>query len=157
MLILCLTYLVISKTYVHVTRNWDGQVHLVKDKTGGQQGDPLEMLIFNLTIHHLWGQVLPKFEETRTVGHTDDGYIKVKLSVVLQVLVDLKTVFKTGTSLEFNVSKTIILPKDITQEVAFDVEHSILTTGPRLKHLTTNVTLPSFCPEGFIGIGVYSG
>jgi hypothetical protein len=37
--------------------DWDGQVHLAKDKTGGHQGDPLEMLIFNLTIHHLWGQV----------------------------------------------------------------------------------------------------
>ncbi len=24
--------------------DWDGQVHLAKDKTGGQQGDPLEML-----------------------------------------------------------------------------------------------------------------
>jgi hypothetical protein len=29
----------------------------VKDKTGGQKGDPLEMWIFNLTIHHLWGRV----------------------------------------------------------------------------------------------------
>jgi hypothetical protein len=27
--------------------DWDGQVHLAKGKTGGQQGDPLEMLIFN--------------------------------------------------------------------------------------------------------------
>jgi hypothetical protein len=33
--------------------DWDGQVHLDKGKTGGQQGDPLEMLIFNLTIHHV--------------------------------------------------------------------------------------------------------
>jgi hypothetical protein len=33
--------------------DWDGQVHLAKGKTGGQQGDHLEMLIFNLTIHHL--------------------------------------------------------------------------------------------------------
>ena len=33
--------------------DWDGQVHLTKGKTVGQQGDPLEMLIFNLTIHHL--------------------------------------------------------------------------------------------------------
>jgi hypothetical protein len=41
--------------------DWDGQVHLAKGKTGGQQGDPLEMLIFNLTIHHLWGRVLAKF------------------------------------------------------------------------------------------------
>ena len=27
--------------------DWDGQVQLAKGKTGGQQGDPLEMLIFN--------------------------------------------------------------------------------------------------------------
>jgi hypothetical protein len=33
--------------------DWDGQIHLAKGKTGGQQGDPLEMLIFNLTIHNL--------------------------------------------------------------------------------------------------------
>ena len=46
---------------------WDGQVHLVKGKTGGQQGDPLEMLIFNLTIHHLWGRVLSKFPGARVV------------------------------------------------------------------------------------------
>ncbi len=40
--------------------DWDGQVQLAKDKTGGQQGDPLEMLIFKLTIHNLWGRVLAK-------------------------------------------------------------------------------------------------
>ena len=33
--------------------DWDGQVHLAKGKTGGLEGHPLEMLIFNLTIHHL--------------------------------------------------------------------------------------------------------
>ena len=58
--------------------DWDGNVHLTKGKTGGQQGDPLEMLVFNLTIHHLWGRVLEKFPE---VAYTDDGYIKGKLSV----------------------------------------------------------------------------
>ncbi len=41
--------------------DWDGQVHIVKGQTGGQQGDPLEMLIFNLTVHHIWGRVLVKF------------------------------------------------------------------------------------------------
>jgi hypothetical protein len=34
--------------------DWDGQVHLAKGKTGGQQGDPLEMLIFNLTGFCVW-------------------------------------------------------------------------------------------------------
>ena len=47
--------------------DWDGQVHLPKDKAGGHQGDSLEMLIFgsifNLTIHHLWGRVLAKFQD----------------------------------------------------------------------------------------------
>ena len=89
--------------------DWDGQVHLVKGKTGGQQGDPLEMLIFNLTIHHLWGRVLAKFQEARAVAYADDGYIKAKLSVALQVLAELKVVFKADAGLELNVSKTSIL------------------------------------------------
>ena len=29
-------------------------------KTGGQQGDPLEMIAFCLSIHHLWGRTLAK-------------------------------------------------------------------------------------------------
>ena len=63
--------------------DWDGQVHVAKGKTGGQQGDPLEMLAFNLTIHHLWGRVLSKFPGARAVAYADDGYIKAKLSVAL--------------------------------------------------------------------------
>ena len=74
--------------------DWDGQVHIAKGKTGGQQGDPLEMLIFNLTVHHIWGQVLAKFQGSRVVAYPDDGYIKGKLSVSLQVLVELKRVLK---------------------------------------------------------------
>jgi hypothetical protein len=53
---------VIIKIDISNAFNWDGQVHLAKGKTGEQQGDPLEMLIFNLTIHHLWGRVLAKFQ-----------------------------------------------------------------------------------------------
>ena len=56
--------------------DWDGQVQLAKGKTGGQQGDPLEMLIFNLTILHLWGRVPAKFPEARAIAYADDGYIK---------------------------------------------------------------------------------
>jgi hypothetical protein len=63
--------------------DWNGQVHLAKGKTGGQQGEPLEMLIFNLTIHHLWGRVLAKFQEARSITYADDGYSKAKLSVTL--------------------------------------------------------------------------
>jgi hypothetical protein len=48
--------------------DWDGQFHLVKDKTGGQQGDPLEILVFNLTTLHLWGRVLAKEARAAACG-----------------------------------------------------------------------------------------
>jgi hypothetical protein len=137
--------------------DWDGQVHLAKGKTGGQQGDPLEMLIFNLTIHHLWGRVLAKFQEARAIAYADDGYIKAKLSIALQVLAELKAVFKEDAGLELNVSKTSILPKGVTQQVAFDVAQGIITVSPVLTHLSADLALDSFCPEGFVGIGVPIG
>ena len=125
--------------------DWDGQVHLTKDKTGGHQGDPLEMLIFNLTIHHLWGRVLAKFQEARAVAYTDDGYIKVKLSVALQVLAELNVVFKTDAGLELNVSKTSILPsKGVTAQAAFDMTQTIIQATPTLTHLSNDVLLDSF-------------
>jgi hypothetical protein len=63
------------------------------------------------------------FQEARAIGYEDDGYIKTKLpeSVVLQVLDELQRVLKEDTGLEFNVSKTSILPKGTTQQVVFDV------------------------------------
>ena len=67
------------------------------------------MLIFNLTIHHLWGRVLEKFQEARAIA--DDGYIKAKLSVSLQVLSELKHVLKEDAGLELNVNKTSVLPR----------------------------------------------
>ena len=125
--------------------DWDGQVHLAKGKTGGQQGDPLEMLIFNLTIHHLWGRVLAKFQEARAVAYADDGYIKAKLSVALQVLAELKVVFKADAGLELNVSKTSILPsKGVTDQAVFDMTQTIMQETPTIAHLSNDVLLDSF-------------
>ena len=112
--------------------DWDGQVHLAKGKTGGQQGDPLEMLVFNLTIHHLWGRVLSKFPGARAVAYADDGYIKAKLSVALQVLAELKRVLKEDAGLELNVAKTSVLPKGVSQQAAFDVAQNIIQATPTL-------------------------
>ena len=131
--------------------DWDGQVHLAKGKTGGHQGDPLEMLIFNLTIHHLWVRVLAKFQEARAIAYADDGYIKAKLSIALQVLAEFKAVFKADAGLELNVSKTSILPpKGVTHQVVFDVAQGIITVSPALTHLSDDLTLATFCPEGFV-------
>ncbi len=131
-------------------------MHVAKGKTGGQQGDPLEMLIFNLTVHHIWGRVLAKFQGARAVAYADDGYIKGKLSVVLQVLAELKRVLKEDSGLELNISKTAVLSKTITQQALFDVAH-VFINSPQLIHLSRVLSLDSFRPDGFVGIGVPIG
>ena len=93
------------------------------------------MLIFNLTIHHLWGRVLAKYPQARVLAYADDGYMKTKLSVALQVLAELKHVLKEDAGLDLNVSKTSILPKGVTQQAAFNVAHSIISNSPALTPL----------------------
>ena len=39
----------------------------------------------------------------------------------------------------------------------FDAAHSIINNSPALTQLRGDVSLASFCPEGFIGIGVPIG
>ena len=68
-------------------------------KTGGQKGDPVEMIAFCLSIHHLWGRTLAKhYQDACAVAYTDDGYIKAKLSVALEVLSDIKHVLREDLS-----------------------------------------------------------
>jgi hypothetical protein len=82
------------------------------------------MLILNLTIHHSWGRVLGKVQESRVIVYTDDGYIKTKLSVTLQVLSEFKSVFKEDSGL--------------------DVPYSIITTRSVLTLLREEIVLDSF-------------
>jgi hypothetical protein len=79
------------------------------------------------------------------------------LSVALQVLAELKHVLKQDAGLELNVSKTSILPKGVTNQAAFDVAQKIIQATPTLAHFSGDVLLASFCPEGFVGIGVPIG
>ena len=55
--------------------------------------------------------------------------------------------------LELKVSKTSVLPKGVTQQVAFYAAH-IINDSPVLTYLTGDVLLVSFCPAGLVGIGV---
>ena len=48
--------------------DWDGQVHFAEGKTGEQQGDPFDMLIFNLTTPHLDGSTLLCLQSTCRLG-----------------------------------------------------------------------------------------
>jgi hypothetical protein len=50
--------------------------------------------------------------------------------VALQVLAELKAVFKEDAGLELNVAKTAILQaKGCTQQAAFDAAHSIIAAS----------------------------
>ena len=45
------------------------------------------MIVFCLSVHHLWGRNLNKnHQDACAVAYADDGYIKAKLSVALEVL-----------------------------------------------------------------------
>jgi hypothetical protein len=79
------------------------------------------------------------------------------MSVAQQVLAELKHVLKEDAGLDLNISKTSVLPKGVTQQAAFDVAHGIINNSPALTPLNADVSLASFCPEGFIGIGVPIG
>ena len=87
----------------------------------------------------------------------DDGYSKTKLSLALQALAELKRIFKEDAGLELNIHKTSVLPKGVSQQASCDVAQNIFRATPTLTHLSGDVTLGSFCPEGFVGIGVPIG
>ena len=54
-------------------------------------------------------------------------------------------------------TQTSVLPKGVSQQDVFDVTHNIINTSPDLTHLNGDVLLDSFCPTGFVGIGVSLG
>jgi len=79
-----------TKSHLHYF-DYLGNVLDAWGKTGGQQGDPFEMITFCLTVHHLWGRTLNKHhQDACAVAYADDSYIKAKLSVALEVLSDIK-------------------------------------------------------------------
>jgi hypothetical protein len=57
--------------------DWDGQVHVTKGKTGGQQGDPLEMLIFN--------QLYTTYGDVSLQNFRGPGQLHMQTMVILRV------------------------------------------------------------------------
>jgi hypothetical protein len=126
-------------------------------KTGGQLGDPLEMMVFCLTVHHLWGRTLAKHnQDACAVAYADDGYIKAKLSVALEVLSDIKQVLKEDAGLALN-DKTKILVKGISASDARAAAQRLLIADPSLTHLSPLLSPASFVVDGYIGLGVPIG
>ena len=126
-------------------------------QTGGQQGDPLEMIVFCFNVHHLWGMTLHKHQGACAVAYADDGYIKVKLSVALEVLTDIKHVFKDDADFDLNFGKTKLLVKGISAADEHDASQRMLAADPSLAHLSPLLSLVYFVVDSYIGFGVPVG
>jgi hypothetical protein len=97
----------------------------------------------------------------------DDGYIKTKLSVALEVLSDIKQVLKEDAGLTLN-DKTKILIKGISadddvfylflqkQKItdAHAATQRLLIADPSLAHLSFLLSPTSFVVDSYIGLGV---
>jgi hypothetical protein len=106
-------------------------------ETGGQQGDPLEMIVFCLSVHHLWGRNLNKnHQDACAVAYANDGYIKAKLSVALELLLDIKHVLKEDAVLDLNFDKTKILVKGISAADAHAAAQHMINADLSLAHLS---------------------
>ena len=140
-----LPYLHAMHTCTSTLRYYDcfGQVHTAQSKTGGQQGDPLEMTVFDLSILHLWGRVLKQRPLARALAYADDECINAKLGDALKIYSELKHVFHEDAGLDFNVLKTKI--KDISADdtCAAAAKH-IIDTDPTLTHLAPNMNANTF-------------
>ena len=112
------------------------------------------MIVFCLTIHHLWGLTLDKHNlDACAVAYADDSYIKAKLSVALEVLSDIKLVLTEDAGLDIN-DKTKILVRGITATEAHAAAQSLLAADPSLAHLGPLLTPEAFVDNGYIGLGV---
>ena len=115
------------------------------------------MIVFCLTIHHLWGRTLDKHnQDACAVAYANDGYIKAKVSVALEVLSDIKLVLTEDAGLDIN-DKTKILVRGITAAEAHAAAQRLLAADPSLAHLGPLLTPKAFVDNGYIGLGVPIG
>ena len=96
-----------------------GTVHHIEGTTGGQQGDPLEILRFCLTIHPIWGRVMARNPQARAVVFADDGFVYDSLTSVLHIWVQLSHAFKNDADLAMQLVKCRLLVQgNFTREEA---------------------------------------
>ena len=127
----------------------------VLDSWGEQQGDPVEMIVFCLSVHHLWGLTLNKHHQDEcTVAYTDYGYIKAKLSVALEVPSDVKHILKEDDGLDINFNKTKILIKGISVADTHTAAHHMLKADLSLNHLSPLLSPSLLVVDCYLGLGV---
>lgn len=118
-----------------------GQVHIIRGTTGGQQGDPLEMMRFCATIHPIWGRVMAKYRSSRALAFADDGFVRADLKTSLHILVDLKRAFLQDANLDLQLHKCKIYLTGMMLEDARALVKDMIEDTPELHSLRPLLTL----------------
>ena len=116
-----------------------GKVHHIFGTQGGQQGDPLEMLRFCLTIHALWCGVMRRFPSARAAAYADDGFMHADLLTVLRLLSALQHAFKVDLGMELTLHKCKVLIPGLSQDAANHAIRSVISSYPELHSLSDMV------------------
>ena len=97
---------------------------------------------------HLWELTLAKYfakyPQARVSAYDDDGYIKGKMRIGLEVLADLKCVLKKDGGVEVKVCKTWMLGNGMRQQAACHVAQEMIKNKRTLATLSRNLALASF-------------
>ena len=120
------------------------------------------MLIFCFIVHHLWGRTLNKHnQDACAVAYADDGYIKAKLSITLEVLSRLgHQAFTQGgrwPRSQFRQDQDSRQGYSISAADAHAAAQRMLNADPSLAHLRPLLSPASFVVDGYIGLGVPIG
>ena len=91
------------------------------------------MIVFCLTVRHLWGRTLDKHhQDACAVAYADDGYIKAKLSVAVEVLWGIKQVLKEER-------RTLVWPSMTRPRFSSRVSRRLIRTLP---HSACSLPIP---------------
>ena len=91
------------------------------------------------------------------MAYADDGYIKAKLGVALEVLSDMKHVFKEDAGLDLNFDKAKILGRRISVADAHAAAQRMLAAYSSLAHLSLLLSSASLVVDGYIAFAVPIG
>jgi hypothetical protein len=102
-----LGYFTAMRSTVCTNRYFDhrGHRHHVKDTTGGQQGNGMEMTVYSLSQQPIIGRAFERYPSARGVGFADDLTIYATLQTSLKVLVELRQRLGEDAKLRYNMDK----------------------------------------------------
>jgi len=123
----------------------EGSIHYINGTKGGQQGDPLEMLRFCLTVHPIWGRVLARQSQTLSAAYADGACLMGQIKPTLLALADtVINSFKQDADLE------VCLPKCTIYMPGIPEDHACLLISECITHdASGSLTslLPLIAPE----------